>query len=62
MINWLAQNWADVLQKGLLVVGAASVFVKTIAPLTKWTGDDKLGRFLDRVLGLAGRLALNPKK
>jgi hypothetical protein len=62
MLSWLAQNWADVLAKALLVVGAASVFVKTVAPLTKWTGDDKLGRALDKILAWAGMLALNPKK
>ncbi len=61
MLTWLAANWVDLVQKALLVVGAASVFVKTLAPLTKWTGDDKIGRALDKVLSWAGRLALNPK-
>ena len=62
MLAWLAANWLSVLDKALLVVGAASLFVKTVAPLTKWTGDDKVGRFLDRLLSWAGRLALNPKQ
>lgn len=61
MLTWLAANWATVLSTALTVVGAASVFVKTVAPLTKWTGDDKAGRFLDRLLGWAGFLAMNPK-
>ncbi len=62
MLSWLAANWSDVLMKALVAVGAASVFVKTIAPLTKWTGDDRLGRWLDKLLAFAGALALNPKK
>ncbi len=62
MLSWIAANWASVLEKTLLVVGAASVFVKTVAPLTKWTGDDKFGAALDKVLAWAGFLALNPKK
>lgn len=62
MLSWLAQNWADVVTKALVIVGAASVFVKTVAPLTKWAGDDKLAAYLDKVLSFAGRLALNPKR
>jgi hypothetical protein len=62
MVSWLAQNWADVVTKALVVVGAASLFVKTVAPLTKWAGDDKLAALLDKVLAFAAKLALNPKK
>ena len=62
MLSWLAANWATCLNTALVVVGAASVFCKTVAPLTKWTGDDKVGRFLDRILAFVGRVALNPPK
>jgi hypothetical protein len=63
MFSFLANvNWAQAALTALSVVGAASVFVKTVAPLTKWTGDDKVGAFLDKVLKWAGFLALNPKK
>jgi hypothetical protein len=61
MLSWLALNWVGLLEKALLVIGAASAFVKVVAPLTKWSGDDKVGRFLDKLLAFAGRLALNPK-
>jgi hypothetical protein len=60
MFAWLAANWASVLSTALTVVGAASVFVKTVAPLTKWTGDDKFGAFLEKVLRWVGAIALNP--
>lgn len=62
MLSWLTSvNWFNVVEKALLIVGAASAFVKVVAPLTKWTGDDKVGRALDWVLRQAARLALNPK-
>lgn len=62
MLSWLAGvNWLNVIEKVLLTVGAASAFVKVVAPMTKWTGDDKFGRALDWVLRQAARLALNPK-
>lgn len=63
MVAWLAANWLEVLEKGLLVVGAASAFVKVVGSLNeKWTWDNKLTKALDWLLALAGRVALNPKQ
>lgn len=45
----------------LTVIGAASVAVKAIAPLTKTKVDDKLGGALTKLVNLLGKLALNPK-
>lgn len=62
MIDWLSNNWQECLMVIGGVISGASVAVKVIAPLTKWTGDDKAAALLDRALGLLNKLALNPKR
>lgn len=62
MIDWLSNNWTQCLMVIGGVISGASVAVKVIAPLTKWTGDDKVAALLDRALGLLDKLALNPKR
>ena len=42
MIDWLSNNWTQCLMVIGGVISGASVAVKVIAPLTKWTGDDKV--------------------
>ncbi len=46
----------------LAIIGAASVAVKTIAPLTDTKFDDKLGGWLTKISDLISKVALNPKK
>ncbi len=46
----------------LAIIGAASVMVKTIAPLTDTKFDDKLAGWISKAAALLGKVALNPKK
>jgi hypothetical protein len=62
MLSWLAQNWAMVLEKALMLVGAASAFVAAVqGAFPNWAPASKAGRFLAKVLVFFGRVALNPK-
>ena len=38
------------IQIGLTVIGAATILLHAVSPLTKWKGDDKIVQFLDTFL------------
>jgi hypothetical protein len=62
MLSWLAANWYMVVEKGLLLVGAASAFVAAVQKaFPNWKPASKVGKVLNWILAFAGRLALNPK-
>lgn len=61
-MSWFLENWMTLLTALLALVGAASVAVKLIAPLTKNKTDDKIGSWLDKIAAFLGRIALNPKE
>ena len=61
MIDWILANWQVVLVIISAVVSSASVALHAIAPLTKWTGDDKASTAVDWLLRQLHRLALTPK-
>lgn len=60
-MEWLMANWLTILTVALTVVGAASVAVKAIAPLTKTRIDDWVGGALSWVHNLLQKIALNPQ-
>jgi hypothetical protein len=60
-MSWIVANWMTLLTVVLTVVGAASVAVKLIAPLTATKTDDKVAGWLDKVVAVLSKLALNPK-
>jgi hypothetical protein len=62
MLNWLTENYVDVINAACQVVTAASVIVLAIAKFTKTKKDDKIGAALARVEPFLSKLALNPKK
>ena len=62
MLSWLALNWAVVLEKAVLLVGAASMFVAGVQKaFPNWAPAGKAGRALGWAMALLGRVALNPK-
>lgn len=61
-MSWFLANWPMVLEKALLLVGAASAFVAAVQrAFPNWKPASKAGKALAWVLSFAGRLALNPK-
>ena len=62
IFTWLYANWDVIVSVAGVVVMAASLVVKAIAPLTDSTRDDRLAVWLDRVYGWLNTIALNPKK
>lgn len=60
-MSWILDNWMTVLVVILTVIGAASVVVKAIAPLTASKTDDKVAGWLDKVHAWLSRVALNPQ-
>ncbi len=62
MLEWLLSNGPALFVNALAVVGAASALAKAVGALnSKWTWDDKVSAFLDKVYNFLGRIALNPK-
>lgn len=51
----------EYLPTALAIVGAASVAVRAIAPITATKLDDKLAGVISKVHSLLSKLALNPK-
>ena len=62
MMDWFLSNWAELLQAASNVVFGASVAVLAVSKLTKTDKDDKAAAWLQKVLSLLNKLALNPKQ
>ncbi len=63
MLSIILAKLPMILEKALTVVGLASTFVWGVAKaFPNFTPAGKVGRFLDKVLAFAGRVALNPKQ
>ena len=60
-LNWLVENWQTIAITVTSIIGAASMAVAAIAPLTKTDTDDKVLSILSRAHKWLSKLALNPK-
>lgn len=61
-MSWLTTHYLDVLNVILVTVGAASVVVAAVAPLTKTDSDDKWAVRLKKAHDLLSKVSLNVKK
>lgn len=61
-INWVIANYQTILIAATSIVGAASMAVAAIAPLTKSDVDDRALSWIKRAHKLLSKIALNPSK
>jgi len=58
----------NIILVALQIIGGTSVVLKVVAPLTKWKGDDKILKFLEKILKIisldtdSDRLIIDLKK
>lgn len=59
MLQFILDNWQSIALAATGVVTGASVALKAIAPLTDTTKDDRVARFLVKVVKVLKKVALN---